>query len=169
MYAAAPTLMAPQGFAATPAAPPGPPQSLLQGVPDPAAVESQKGQYLKSIDGQLAQAQTLLDQQSKQQIDYMRANSDQQKKQFSFQKDMEAEKSRMALNQQYASQLNQLDDAARQQKFTLEQQSANLIADYNQKKTHEALMNEQYAMQKKAFDAQAHLQAQMAHLAQPQR
>jgi len=50
----------------------------------------------------------------------------------------------------------------------LEQQSAQLIADYNQKRTHEALMNEQYTVQKRAFDAQAQLQAQMAQMTQPQ-
>merc|ERR1712096_298610 len=138
---------APQAYAAAPAPPQAPP-SLLSGVPDPAAVEAQKAGYLRSIDEQLKNAQALLDQQHKQQIEYMRANAEQQKKQFGFQKDLEAEQGRMALNQQYAAHLNQLDDAARQQKFTLEQQSAQLIADYNQKKAHEALMSEQYAMQK---------------------
>jgi len=159
---------APVAYSPVHAAPGAAPARLLDGIPDPQRVEGQKTQYVKSIDDQLNNAQALLQQQHKQQMEYLAATAEQQKRQFGIQKDQERSQQQMAFQQQYNQQLAQLDDAAREQRFTLEHQSTQLVADYNQKKAQETLMSEQYALQKKSYDAQTQLHAQMANLQQAQ-
>lgn len=144
------------------------PQSRLTGIPDPRSIEGQKALYIKSIDDQLKAADGALQTERQQQRDYYLATIEQEKKQFNFQKDQEAAQKLAALDNHYALQAFQLQDAARQHRVELESQSARLIEDYNQRKAQTDLQNEQYALQKKSYDEQVKLQQQISHLMQHQ-
>merc|ERR1719265_535631 len=93
---------------------PVPPADILSGHPHPNDIATQKAQYHKSIDGQMSSAQSLLEQQHQHQLTYLAATIEQQKKDFNIQKDQEKAAQAAVLQQQYTTQLHQLQDAARQ-------------------------------------------------------
>merc|ERR1719395_452914 len=90
-----------------PAAPVGPPSSVLAGMPDPATIAKQKDGYMKTLDEQLKQGTTVLDQQMKYQKDYLYAQADQQKKQYIMEVDQQVKTQEMGLSQQYNQQKKQ--------------------------------------------------------------
>merc|ERR1719375_545875 len=140
---------------------PVPPPDILSGHPHPNDISNQKAQFHKSIDGQLASAQSLLEQQHMHQLEYLAATIEQQKKDFFIQKDQEKAAQAAALQQQYTAQLHQLQDAARQQRVQLEAQATQLHHEQAMKTARAALQNEAYAAEKKHYDAHVNLHQQM--------
>merc|ERR1719395_45026 len=113
-----------------PAAPVGPPASVLASMPDPATIAKQKDGYMKMLDDQLKQGTTVLDQQMKYQKDYLYAQADQQKKQYIMEVDQQVKTQEMGLSQQYNQQMMSLQQQAAQQKAALEQQAMQLTMEY---------------------------------------
>jgi len=159
--AAAP--VAPIGYAPAPAQPV-PPPDILSGHPHPNDIATQKAQYHKSIDGQLASAQSLLEQQHKHQLEYLAATIEQQKKDFNIQKEQEKAAQAAALTQQYTAQLHELQDAARMQRHQLEVQATQLHAEYQVKVAKQGLLHEQHQSEKKIYDATISLHQQMGQM-----
>merc|ERR1719375_2757938 len=143
---------------------PVPPPDILSGHPHPNDISNQKAQFHKSIDGQLASAQSLLEQQHMHQLEYLAATIEQQKKDFNIQKDQEKAAQAAALQQQYTAQLHELQDAARMQRVQLEAQAVQLHEDYKSKLAKQGLLHEQHQSEKKIYDAHVSLHQQMGQM-----
>ncbi|CAK0836131.1 unnamed protein product, partial [Prorocentrum cordatum] len=141
----------------------GPPQ-FTAGLPDPAAIESQKTVYTHELDDQLKQGVEVLAEQLKQQSAYLAAVGEQQKRQYGLQVDRDIKAKEMVLAQQHNEQLLMLQQAAQQQKSALEHQANALILEYQQKKTAEELAAQQFNFQKQHMEMQARYAEEMREL-----
>lgn len=134
------------------------------GLPDPRQIETQRGQYMKSLDDQLKEGADVLNQQLKQQQDYLLRMGDQQKRQFGLQVDQHIKHQELELVQQHNHQLLMLQQAAQQQKVALEQQANSLLIEYNQKKANEDLTAQMYQFETAAADAHRKYQEEIKAL-----
>jgi len=129
------------------------PQALTTGLPDPKQIESQRGAYMKGLDEQLKQGADVLNQQLKQQQEYLLRMGDQQKRQYGLQVDQGIKAKELDLVQQHNHQLLMLQQAAQQQKVALEQQANSLLIEYNQKKATEDLTSQMFHFENEAREA----------------
>jgi len=129
------------------------PQALTQGLPDPKQIESQRGAYMKGLDSQLKEGADVLNQQLKQQQEYLLRMGDQQKRQYGLQVDQDIKAKELELVQQHNHQLLMLQQAAQQQKVALEQQANALLIEYNQKKATEDLTSQMFHFENEAREA----------------
>jgi len=143
---------------------PAPPPHLTQGIPDPSSIDRQKASYAVGLDEQLQKGTGVLNQQLKQQTDYLYAVGDQKKRQYGLQIDQEIKQQEMALAQQHNEQVMLLQQAAQQQKSALEHQANALMLEYNQKKAQEELLFQQYNFQKSHYEIQLKYNAEMHSL-----
>jgi len=144
--------------------PPEPPQSLTVGFPDPDAVERQKAAYARGLNEQLQQGTEMLAQQLKQRSDQLLAMGDQQKRQYELQVNQHIKQQELALAQQHSEQLLMLQQAAQQQKAALEHQANTLILEYNQRKAHEDIRNQQYQFRRQQQEMQAKYDEEMRQI-----
>jgi len=148
--------------------PPEPPQPLTTGFPDPVAIERQKAAYARGLNEQLQHGTEVLAQQLKQQSDYLFSMGDQQKRQYELQVNQHIKQQELALAQQHNEQLLMLQHAAQQQKAALEHQSNALILEYNQRKAHEDIRNQQYQFAKQHHEMQAKYDEEMRQIQEQQ-
>merc|ERR1712187_692211 len=106
----------------------------------------------------------VLNQQLKQQTDYLYAVGDQEKRQHSLQIDQRIKQQEMTLAQQHNEQVMLLQQAAQQQKSALEHQANALLLEYNQKKAQEDLLFQQYQFQRQPYDIQLKYNDEMRNL-----
>jgi len=137
-----------------------------EGLPDPVAIETQRGQYVKSLDEQLKQGADVLNKQLKQQQEYLLRMGDQQKRQFGLQVDQNIKHQELELVQQHNQQLLMLQQAAQQQKVALEQQANALLIEYNQKKANEELAAQMFQFESAATEAHRKYQEEIQSLQQ---
>lgn len=140
------------------------PQSLVQGIPDPSSISTQRNAYSQQLDRQLEEGSTILQQQLRQQTDYLHQVGNQQKRQYSLEVDQQMKSQEIQLVQQHNQQLLMLQQAAQQQKAALEQQANALLLDYNQRKASEDLGMQQYRFQTEQFEAQKKYSLEMKAL-----
>lgn len=153
-------LNAPKPVPVEPLAPP----CLTAGLPDPEAIERQKASYGKDLDEQLKQGSVVLNEQLKQQTDYLYAVGDHQKRQYALQIDQQIKSQEMVLAQQHNEQILMLQQAAQQQKAALEHQATALLLEYNQKKAEEDLLVQQFHFKKSHYETQLRFNQEMQSL-----
>lgn len=146
----------------------GPPPALTAGLPDPASIDAQKSQYMRSLDDQLKRGSQVLDEQLKQQQAYLQRMGEQQKRQYSLQVDQQIKVQELDLVQQHNQQLLMLQQAAQQQKAALEQQANALLLEYSQKKAAEDIASQMYKFEKDAFEAGVKYKREMEELQKQQ-
>merc|ERR1719162_2496634 len=149
---------------------PAPPQKLTDGFPDPVAVEQQKVAYAKSLEQQLKAQSEEVAKRSDSEKQALVQQAAQSKAHFNLQIDTALQQQARALDEQTNAQMLALQEAAVQQKSTLEGQAAGLKLEFEQKKAQEDMMIRQYEIQKKYYEANQKLQAQLQQVApqQPQ-
>lgn len=140
------------------------PARLTAGIPDPKSIDYQKANHVRNLDEHLAQGTHAIQQQLKQQTDYIYAVGEQKKRQYSLQIDQEIKQEEMALTQKNNEQILMLQRAVQQQKAALDHQANALMLDFNQKKAHEDLMLQQYEFQKKHHETQLKFAEEMRSL-----
>jgi len=138
-----------------------------QNLPDPAAIDQQKRSYSQSLDQQLQQGKQAIMAENAGKKKAMNDAAAQQKAMFILQVDQAVKKDEMLIDQEMSVKVLELEKAAHEQRLVLETQAANLVMEYNQKKTQEAFQM-QSGMIAKTFDhAQAHIQSEAAKLNLP--
>lgn len=142
------------------APPSGPPPKLTEGIPDPASVEAQKRQYEKSIEAQLKQEQSHLSQRNQAQKQMLQQQVEAQKAQYNLQMDQYLRQQAMAIDQQGNAEMIQLQEAAMNQKMTLESQASALCLEYQQRKVQEEMMMREYKIQKEYYESGVKLMQQ---------
>merc|ERR1711998_480642 len=136
-------------------------------MPDPNAIEQQKRQYAASLEQQLKAGKDAIAQENAGRKKMMSDTAAQQKAMFILQVDQALKKDEMLADQEMNVKILELEKAAHEQRLALETQAANLVMEYNQKKTQEAYQM-QNGMIVKAFDqAQMQIQAEAAKLQLP--
>jgi len=155
------------------AAPPGAQAVMVQqpiasqNMPDPSAIDQQKKSYSASLDQQLQQGKQAIMAENAGKKKAMNDAAAQQKAMFILQVDQAVKKDEMIIDQEMSVKILELERAAHEQRLVLETQAANLVMEYNQKKTQEAFYM-QNGMIAKTFDhAQAHIQSEAAKLNLP--
>jgi len=168
-YAAAEQGHASYEMAASPVPPQGrppqqplqPPQRLIEGMPDPAAIEQQKSAYARSLDVQLEQGTKMLEQQNEVQKHALRQAAEQQKQHYNVQVDQQLKAQEMSVDQQASYQLMGLQQAGHEQRAILEQQANAAVLDYEQKKVQDEFARQQYEHQSKAYEKHIEMHTEM--------
>jgi hypothetical protein len=143
------------------------PQMTSRDMPDPNAIDQQKKSYAASLEQQLNQGKQAIMQENAGRKKLMNDAASQQKSMFILQVDQALKKDEMLSDQEMNVKILELERAAHEQRLALETQAANLIMEYNQKKTQEAYQM-QNGMIVKAFDqAQMQIQSEAAKLQLP--
>lgn len=143
------------------------PQMTSRDMPDPNAIDQQKKSYAASLEQQLNQGKQAIMQENAGRKKLMNDAASQQKAMFILQVDQALKKDEMLSDQEMNVKILELERAAHEQRLALETQAANLIMEYNQKKTQEAYQM-QNGMIVKAFDqAQMQIQSEAAKLQLP--
>lgn len=133
MTYAAPTALAPQQAMVVQQ-----PQMTSRDMPDPSAIEQQKKSYAASLEQQLKAGKDAIAQENVGRKKMLNDAAAQQKAMFILQVDQALKKDEMLADQEMNVKMLELEKAAHEQRLALETQAANLIMEYNQKKTHEA-------------------------------
>jgi hypothetical protein len=143
------------------------PQMTSRDMPDPNAIEQQKKSYAASLDQQLKAGKDAIAQENVGRKKMLNDAAAQQKAMFILQVDQALKKDEMLADQEMNMKMLELERAAHEQRLALETQAANLVMEYNQKKTQEAF-HMQNGMIVKAFDqAQMQIQSEAAKLQLP--
>lgn len=143
------------------------PQMTSRDMPDPNAIEQQKRSYAASLDQQLKAGKDAIMQENAGKKKMLNDAAAQQKAMFILQVDQALKKDEMLADQEMNVKMLELERAAHEQRLALETQAANLVMEYNQKKTQEAFQM-QNGMIVKAFDqAQMQIQSEAAKLQIP--
>lgn len=140
------------------------PPSLTAGLPDPQSVEMQRDAYLRTLDEQKAQCQSVLDEQRKQHLDYIHSEAEQQKRTLLMQVDQQVKQLEATLAQQYNQQLMQLTHQYHQQRATLEQQAITLTAEFQQRQVQEEAMVQNFRIAKERSETEQRFAAEMQRL-----
>lgn len=160
-YAAPPVAVAPQALMIQQ------PQMTSRDMPDPNAIEQQKKSYAASLEQQLKAGKDAIMQENAGKKKMLNDAAAQQKAMFILQVDQALKKDEMLADQEMNVKILELERAAHEQRLALETQAANLVMEYNQKKTQEAYQM-QNGMIVKAFDqAQMQIQSEAAKLQLP--
>merc|ERR1719487_89405 len=130
---------------------------MLQGLPDPATIESQRKGFAAGLDKQLADGTTTIQSEKTLKKKMLSEQADMQKNQYATQVNAQLQAQNLALEQQMNVQLTQLQEAHMAQRSALEQQAAALTLEYQQKKAEEEMLKKQYEIQKQFFDAETKL------------
>jgi len=145
-----------------------PPKKLTEGMPDPAAVDRQKGGYLKTLEEQRQHYIKALDGQRKEHLDSIYGQAEQAKKQFLLQLDQSIKDQTVALEKQYGEQVMQLNQQFHSQRGLLETEAIKLKGDYQQKHLEEQAMQRQFQLQKERCEMEQKYAADMQLLQQQQ-
>jgi len=137
-----------------PTSAPAPPPSLLEGLPEPASIESQKIQYHTSLDEQHGSAVHVMKMQLDHQIESIRQQAEAQKQHYNLNLDQQTGTSKISLTHQYNKQLMQLREAAHHQKNILEKQASGLELDYHTRKSQQDLKMARYDAQVRHYGEQ---------------
>jgi len=160
-YAAPPAAVMPQAMMIQQ------PQMTSRDMPDPNAIEQQKKSYAASLEQQLKAGKDAIMQENAGKKKMLNDAASQQKAMFILQVDQAVKKDEMLADQEMNVKILELERAAHEQRLALETQAANLVMEYNQKKTQEAYQM-QNGMIVKAFDqAQMQIQSEAAKLQLP--
>jgi len=149
-------------------APTGPPQSLTEGMPDPAAIDRQKAGYVKTLEEQRQHYINALDSQKKEYLDSIHGQAEQLKKQMLMQLDQQVKDQTIALENKYNEQVMTLNAQLHQQRAVLEQEAIKLKGEYQQKHLEEQAMNRQYQLQKEQREMEEKYASDMQQLKQQQ-
>jgi len=165
------TYAAPMAYAAPHAAQP---QSVMvqqpiasQNMPDPNAIDQQKKSYSASLDQQLQQGKQAIMAENAGRKKAMNDAAAQQKAMFVLQVDQAVKKDEMLIDQEMSVKILELERAAHEQRLVLETQAANLVMEYNQKRTQEAFQMQSHNIATTFDQAQAHIQTEAAKLHLP--
>merc|ERR1712217_443577 len=139
-------------------------QKTTAELPDPGSVKKQQTAYAKSLDAQLKRGIEVLNQQLKQQSNYLLELGDQHKKEYSLRVDQRIKQEEIMVAQRYNEQLLMLEQAAQQQRSVLDFQANTLLAEYNQKKAQEDLASQQSQLQQQHYEVQRRYNEEMSVL-----
>jgi len=141
---------------------PGPGQSLLDGMPDPDAIEQQRRAYEKGLDAEFEATKKIAEEQLKQQKAALKAQADQQLAMYKAQMEQALRQHEMSLDQAHQQSQMELQQAFMKQKAALEQQATSLTMEYQQRKMQEDLMQKQAEMQKEMAEMQRRMHQEMS-------
>jgi len=156
---------------------PGAPASLTYGMVRPEEVVAQKEEYGRNLDEQQRQGREVLTQQTERQREYLRMQAEQQKLIAAGRWDQHLRAQEIQAEQDYQQELAKLREAARELKTALDNQSAQLVVEYNARKAQEELNYRIYEAELREWEeaqslsadqirnAEDRLQAQMAFAA----
>jgi len=130
-------------------------RTLTRGIPDPAAIESQREAYSRSLEHQLERGNLSLQEQHKVRKQQLYAAAQQRKQALMLQVEQQMRAEEMALDEQTNQAMLGLKKAALDQRAALDQQAAGLTLEYQQRK-----MQEEFA----ATQAEIHRQYMESHL-----
>merc|ERR1719446_282534 len=136
-------------------------------MPDPNAIDQQKKSYSASLDQQLQQGKQAIMAENAGKKKAMNDAAAQQKAMFILQVDQAVKKDEMLIDQEMSVKILELEKAAHEQRLVLETQAANLVMEYNQKKTQEAFQMQSATIAKTFDQAQAVIQSEAAKLNLP--
>lgn len=135
--------------------------SLTRGLPDPAAIEQQKGAWSKRLDDQLRYEEELLKLQQRQQTALIHQAADAQKRHAILEIEQRAKQQENALTHQCSSQMMGMQKELQGLKLMLEKQASDLLMEYQHRKSQEEILQAQFKAHRRAYDIQASsLQAQ---------
>lgn len=123
---------------------------------------------MRGLDMQLQQGAAVLNQQLKQQQEYLQRMGDQTKLQFALQVDHQIKAQEMDLVSQHNQQLLMLQKTAQHMKAALEQQANALTLEYTSKKSMEDLQAQLFKWDKESTEAGIRYHAEMQALQQQQ-
>ncbi|CAE7272498.1 unnamed protein product, partial [Symbiodinium pilosum] len=115
------------------------PASLTRHLPPPDVVNAQKEQNYKEVDEQLQQAQILLEEQTKREKEFLRAQAAQAKEVLAGRWDQHLRAQEIAAEQDFQKSLAQLHESARLMRLKLEEQASQLIIEYQTRRTQEEI------------------------------
>jgi hypothetical protein len=124
------------------------PASLTQGIPDPAAIQKQKDDYVRGLDANLRKGAATLEQTTKDQRATMRSAAEVQKKLFMEQIDNQVKMQEMDLDQQFLQVLQHVKQQATRQRAQLEEQAMKLSFEYQERKVEEDMLSHQFELAK---------------------
>jgi len=112
-------------------------RTLTGGLPDPAAIESQREAYSRSLEHQLERGNLSLQEQHKLRKQQLYNAAQQRKQALMLQVEQQMRLEEMALDEQTNQAMMGLKKAALDQRAALDQQAAGLTLEYQQRKMHE--------------------------------
>mmetsp|Transcript_56593 Transcript_56593/g.104752 ORF Transcript_56593/g.104752 Transcript_56593/m.104752 type:complete len:444 (-) Transcript_56593:161-1492(-) len=150
------------------APPPGAPPALTVGIPNPQDIDSQRSAYARSLDAQLEHGTSVLDSQFQQQRHMLQQLGQQQKQEYGIEVDRKIMAQDMILAKQRDEQMLLLKQSTQQQRAALDQQANALLMEYNQKKSQEDMMAQQYQFQLERYQAHLRHTAELQAMQQAQ-
>eukprot|EP00397_Hematodinium_sp_SG-2012_P037614 GEMP01040790.1.p1 GENE.GEMP01040790.1~~GEMP01040790.1.p1 ORF type:complete len:295 (+),score=68.97 GEMP01040790.1:204-1088(+) len=145
----------------------GPPVPLTVAIPDPPSIEKQKVAYVRMISEQLKQVNQVLDHQMQYQKQFLTTQAKQQKSQFAIGINQQVQHQEMGLSQQYQQQLLQMQAQVQNLKLRLAQQAMMLTLEYEEKRNQEAVMEQQFILQKQQQEMQLKMHRDVAQQCPP--
>lgn len=145
-----------------------PPGRLTEGIPDPAAIETQKRAYVQSLDAEVDQSKQLAADKVRQQKASIKLAAEQQLAMYKAQLDQAVKQHELGLDQQLQQRTMELQEALIQSKTLLEQQASSLELEYHQRKMQEEMLSKQAEMQREMHMLQAKMQQEVIQHQQKQ-
>lgn len=133
---------------------PKPPESLTDGIPDPASVKRQQAGFQKNLEEQLKQGIRMLDAQRQQQSTYIRQHAKFQKEKYNNEVDEKANQQLAVVHHEHEQQMTMLQQAIEQQRIVLEQQAMQLKLEYQTRSKQDQMIRQKYMSQKEFCEAQ---------------
>lgn len=133
---------------------PGQPSRLTVGMVTLEDVAAQRHEYTRSLDEQQHQGEQLLAQQVVQQREHLKVQAEQQKVLAMGRWDQHLRAQELLAEREYQQQLASLREAAAQQRAVLEEQAAQLVMEYNARKTQQEINKRNYELQIRQWEAQ---------------
>ncbi|CAE8654106.1 unnamed protein product, partial [Polarella glacialis] len=111
--------------------------ALTRGHPRPDEIQAEKEREHQHIDLQMQQAQVVLQEQTNKERDFLRSQASQAKEIASGRWDQHLRTQELSAEQEYQQQLAKVHEDARQMRLILEQQSSQLILEYETRRAQE--------------------------------
>eukprot|EP00439_Symbiodinium_sp_Y106_P060566 s714_g8.t5 len=113
--------------------------SLTRHLPPPEVVNAQKEQNYREVDEQLQQAQLLLEEHTKREKEYLRAQATQAQEVLAGRWDQHLRAQEISAEQDFQKSLGQLHESSRMMRLKLEEQASQLVIEYQTRRTQEEI------------------------------
>eukprot|EP00930_Biecheleria_cincta_P096551 TRINITY_DN88383_c0_g1_i1.p1 TRINITY_DN88383_c0_g1~~TRINITY_DN88383_c0_g1_i1.p1 ORF type:complete len:313 (+),score=52.59 TRINITY_DN88383_c0_g1_i1:30-941(+) len=130
------------------------PATLTAHLPDPEMVNRQKEQNFREVDEHLQQAQLLLEEQTRKEKDFLRAQAVQAKEISSGRWDQHLRAQEIAAEREYQQALAHVHESARQMRLKLEEQSSQLQLEYQTRRTQEEINRHKHEVELHHWEGQ---------------
>ncbi|CAK9032426.1 unnamed protein product [Durusdinium trenchii] len=131
------------------------PASLTRHLPPPDVVNAQKEQNYREVDEQLHQAQLLLEDQTRREKDFLRAQASQAKEVAAGRWDQHLRAQEISAEQDFQKSLAELHESARQMRLKLEEQANQLVVEYQARRTQEDINRHKHEVEMHHWEGRA--------------